>query len=274
MNIIRWGDIAFFATTEMIRGLRDLSISASCETSDSKMGGEKVTKKKNTGAYQISFTAMLNAYLGEDVQATALAMTEAARDGLTGYFYAAENKLFPCSFMMTSAKINEIHYAPNGTWTKAEVAVELKQCTKYDGTVSNGRRGGKLIKYEIAPGLFTWVTVAWYEANVGKWEEPTEQTTPGQSSMLEWLLTHYGVTTPPAGSTTGSTTGSGTRGGSGTGGQTGQAAANGTTNAAREASASQTTQNAGTGTNPSAAASNAGQAAQGFGSFLGRLFGM
>lgn len=143
MDIIRWGDIAFFVSPNQIRGMKDFAISASCETGDSKMDGEKFIKKKNSGAYEVSMTAMLNAFLGENVRETVLKLTEAARLGEENYLYAADNKLLTCKLMMVSAKASNVHYAPDGTWTQADVALTLKQSTKSNGTISTRRSGKK-----------------------------------------------------------------------------------------------------------------------------------
>ena len=146
MDIVKWGDIAFFCRADAIRGVRDISLSAQCETEDSTVDGQKFVKKKNSGGYAIQMTAVLNAFLGEDVQQTALALAEAARTGGTGYFYCGDNKLVPAQFMMTSAKVSDLKLAPDGTWISANVTLDLKQCSKADGasnlTGNNGGGGG------------------------------------------------------------------------------------------------------------------------------------
>lgn len=143
-DLITWsgnGGISFFIKSNEIRGVKDFSISASAETEDKTQSSEKFIKKKNSGSYQISITAVLNAALGVDVQTLALKMTEAARKGDTGYFYTATSKLFPSKFMATDAKVNNIQMTGSGKWSYCEVALTLKQCSKFDGGTS-GSSGG------------------------------------------------------------------------------------------------------------------------------------
>lgn len=136
-DLITWsgnGGISFFIKSSEIRGVKDFSISASAETEDKTQSSEKFTKKKNSGSYQITMTAVLNAALGVDVQALALKMTEAARKGDAGYFYTANSKLFPSNFMATDAKVNNIQMTGSGKWSYCEVTLTLKQCSKFDGS--------------------------------------------------------------------------------------------------------------------------------------------
>lgn len=139
-DLIMWsggGGISFYTKSGEIRGVKDFGINVSAETEDNTQNSEKFVKKKNSGSYQISMTAVLNAALGVDVQALALKMTEAARCGSTGYFYTAGAKLFPSKFMCTDAKINNIQLTGKGTWSACEVQWTLKQCSKFDGTTSS-----------------------------------------------------------------------------------------------------------------------------------------
>ncbi|MBQ8708524.1 MAG: hypothetical protein IJ523_10595 [Succinivibrionaceae bacterium] len=136
MDIIKWSDIAFYAKPTSVRGVRDINISVSSETEDSTVENEKFVKRKNANGYQVTMKAILNAFMGEKVQATAIKLTEAARAGKTGYLYCAGAKLFPNNFMLTNASISNIQLAPNGTWTHCEVSLTLKQCSKYDGTTT------------------------------------------------------------------------------------------------------------------------------------------
>lgn len=136
-DIVKWNDIAFSLGGSSINGVRDISITGSCETEDSTVDGEKFVKRKEGKPYEIGMTAILDALLGVNVQRMALRMTEAARNSTRGYFYAGSAKLFPCSFMMVSADIGEIITNPQGTWLHCEVKLKLKQCTKYDGSTSS-----------------------------------------------------------------------------------------------------------------------------------------
>lgn len=136
-DIVKWGDISFYVKANAIRGVKDISISASCETEDSTVDGEKFVKRKNGKPYEIAMTAVLDARLGESVQSTALKLTEAARCSSKGYFYTGSAKLLPSQFMMISAKIDKIEHLPNGTWIYCEVALTLKQCTKANGSTKS-----------------------------------------------------------------------------------------------------------------------------------------
>ncbi len=144
-ELIQWGGhggISFFVSPGEIRAFKDLTIAVSAETEDKTNGGEKYTSKKNSGGYKITLTAILNAALGVDVQGMALAITESARLGEQGYFYINGAKLFPSSFMSTDASIGSVTMTGDGKWTYAEVSWTLKQCGKYDGSISGGTSGG------------------------------------------------------------------------------------------------------------------------------------
>lgn len=144
-ELVKWsggGGISFFIKRNEIRGVRDLNISTMVETEDTTNGGEKYTKKKNSGSYQISMTAVLNAALGVDVQGLAVTMAECARTGDTGYFYTSGAKLFPSNFMCVEAKIGNIQMTPTGKWSYCEVNWTLKQCSKYDGTTGSSNSSG------------------------------------------------------------------------------------------------------------------------------------
>ena len=136
------GGISFYIKSSEIRGVKDFSISASVETEDKTENSEKFIKKKNSGSYQISLTAVLDAALGVDAQGLAKEMSEAARCGDSGYFYTANAKLFPSKFMCTDAKINNIQMTAEGKWKRCEVAWTLKQCSKYAGEASSSGGSG------------------------------------------------------------------------------------------------------------------------------------
>lgn len=157
-DVIRWSggkDIRFFVKTKEVRGYKDLTISAEPETENKTEDGERYTQKKNTGAYEITFAAVLNAQLGVDVQTLALDMTEAARTGATGYFYIGKKKFLPSLFMATSAKISNIFMTGKGKWISCEVAFTLKQCSKYQyettSTQTTGS-GSRIYRVQI-PGM-------------------------------------------------------------------------------------------------------------------------
>lgn len=132
MDIIKWGSISFYVNSTAIRGIKNLSFSASCETEDTTEGEEKYVKRKNANPYEFSMTAILMAALGENVQATALLLTEAARKGTSGYMYCGTSKLFPFNLMATSASVSNIQISVKGEWIYAEVNLSLKQSSKYE----------------------------------------------------------------------------------------------------------------------------------------------
>lgn len=147
-EMIKWsghGDVCFFLKANEIRGVKDISISAKLETEDETVDSEKYTKKKNDGGYEITMTAVLNAALGVDVKKVALAMTESARIGNTGYFYMATQKLLTPQFVATDAKIKNLRTNRTGTWLECEVDFTLKQSSKFDGSTeaaTDGSSGG------------------------------------------------------------------------------------------------------------------------------------
>ena len=137
-DIFTWGSFAFYVKPSGIRGVKDIEISAGCETEDSVVDAEKFVSKKNSDKYQVTLTAIVDASLGENVQETVLEMTEAARSAEQGYLYAASGKLLPFPFMLTEAKASDIDIAHSGLWTHAEIKMTLKQCAKYDGSTLTG----------------------------------------------------------------------------------------------------------------------------------------
>lgn len=170
VDLVNWSgrkDISFILKSTEMRGVKDINISASLDTEDNEGDGEKYTKKKNSGAYEITLTAVLNAALGVNVQHIALEMTEAARCGNSGYFYIATKKLFPSKFMATDAKISNLQITSKGVWSYCEVAFTLKQASKFDGssassssssssgsTSSGGGGGGGTRSYKVQiPGM-------------------------------------------------------------------------------------------------------------------------
>jgi len=133
VELVRWGNIAFYVSPTAVRGVKDIAISAKCETEESTVDGEKFVQFKNSGAYEITLTAVLDARLGEDVQDTANALTAAAHRGDTGYFYTGSSKLLTSQFMLVEVKIDHIEMLPSGLWLRCEAAMTLKQCSKLDG---------------------------------------------------------------------------------------------------------------------------------------------
>lgn len=145
-EIVKWsgrGGIAFFVNSHEVRGIKNLSISASAETEEKTSGGQKFTKKKNSGSYQMSMTALFSEGLGTDAQAAAMQIAEAARCGDSGYLYCRSAKLIPARMMMVDAKINNVNMTPKGVWFSCEVAMTLKQCDKYGADSGSGKKKKK-----------------------------------------------------------------------------------------------------------------------------------
>lgn len=136
-DLITWGDYSFFIKPTAIRSYRDLSIQSSCSTEEEENGDDGYLKKKRSGAFTISLTAILDKWLGEDdVKAYAMRLAESARSGASAWIYNNGSKLAVGIMMGTSANINNIVVAPNGMWISCEVQLTLKQCTKLDGTLT------------------------------------------------------------------------------------------------------------------------------------------
>lgn len=150
-EILRWADVSFFADAGAVRGLTGLTMKGSCETEDAVVDEEKFAKRKNAGKYEISLDAILDRRLGEDVQRTAAALTERARQGDEGYIYTADGKLFPFPLMLVSADVSEVQFTGNGKWLSCRVKMNLAQCAKYNGSKvtgggSSGGSGGAVKK--------------------------------------------------------------------------------------------------------------------------------
>ena len=136
-DLITWGDYSFFIKPTAIRSYRDLSIQSSCSPEEEENGDDGYLKKKRSGAFTISLTAILDKRLGEDdVKAYAMRLAESARSGASAWIYNNGSKLAVGIMMGTSANINNIVAAPNGMWISCEVQLTLKQCTKLDGTLT------------------------------------------------------------------------------------------------------------------------------------------
>lgn len=136
-DIVKWGDIGFYVSQSGFRGLQKLGITASTDTEDETNSGQSYVKVKNSKWYQIELTALLDARMGEDVQRTAMLLTEAAREHKSGYFYTRSAKLLPTSFMMVSAKVEDILFDTGGIWLSCKVTMTLKQDAKMNSTNNN-----------------------------------------------------------------------------------------------------------------------------------------
>lgn len=185
MDIISWGNIAFYVNAKEIKGIKDLTLDAKLDTEDKTEDGQKFVKVKNKGSYTVTMTAVLQKALNVDVQKTALELTEAARLGKTGYIYCGGKKLLTPQFMMTEAKVSNININKNGQWLGCEAALTLKQSSKGAGDGGGGGGGGgggRMKQYTVLiPGLGqdrtmqsvkVWATSiqdAINKAKVGQW---------------------------------------------------------------------------------------------------------
>jgi len=136
-DLIRWGNVSFFATPTGVRGLTNIGISAGAEVEEYTVDGEKFARYKNGNPAEVTLTALLDRRLGEDVQGTAMALVEMAQSNVTGYLYALGGKLFTNAFLLTEAEIGSIELSPSGIWVKCEATLKLIQATKKDGTTQS-----------------------------------------------------------------------------------------------------------------------------------------
>ena len=147
-DILKWGEIAFYVKPSGIRGVKDIQITGKCETEDEEEDKEKSSKKKNADKYEVSLTAMLNAFLGEDVQKTAMRLVEAARTSQEGYIYTRNSKLFSAPFMLTSATVSNLEISPAGVWLMCDVKMTLEQSSKMGGAKA-GKDSGQSAKESV-----------------------------------------------------------------------------------------------------------------------------
>lgn len=134
MHLVVWGSLDFHVKPSDIIGVKGISITGACETEDKESGGEKYASFKASKGIEFSMTAVLNAYLTDNVQQKALEMVKLATRGEKNYLYMGKRKLFPSRFMLVSAKPEEITIAAGVKWVSCEVALSFKQASKYDGS--------------------------------------------------------------------------------------------------------------------------------------------
>ena len=154
-DLIRWGNVSFFATPTGVRGLTNIGISAGAEVEEYTVDGEKFARYKNGNPAEVTLTALLDRRLGEDVQGTAMALVEMAQSNVTGYLYARGGKLFTNAFLLTEAEIGSIELSPSGIWVKCEATLKLIQATKKDGTTQSSvkKSAGKTAQKSSVVGM-------------------------------------------------------------------------------------------------------------------------
>lgn len=136
-EIGRWNGHRFEVTPSVIRGFTGLQIKGSSETEDKTKSKQKYVARKNGKPAEVSLTVNLNAMLGCNVRAEAMAFIDDAEAGKKDYFYVGNAKLLTCKLMLVDASIKEIDIAAGSVWRKAEVQLTMKQCSKF-GAASTG----------------------------------------------------------------------------------------------------------------------------------------
>ena len=139
-EIGRWNGHKFEVTPSVIRGFTGLQIKGSSETEDKTKSKQKYVARKNGKPAEVSFTINLNAMLGCNVRDEAMAFIADAEAGKKDYFYVGNAKLLTCKLMLVDASIKEIDIAAGSIWRRADVALTMKQCSKF-GTTSSGSAG-------------------------------------------------------------------------------------------------------------------------------------
>lgn len=133
-HLFRWNELEFYVKPTDIIGVGDISIAGSCETEDKEGGGEKYASHKAAKPIEFTMKVTLNTYLTNNVQQKALEMVRISTLGRKDYIYMGKDKLFPCRFMLASAKAQNVKIAAGVKWVSCDVDLVFRQCSKYDGT--------------------------------------------------------------------------------------------------------------------------------------------
>lgn len=128
--LAQFGELRFEITSSGALLFDNLKLTAECETEDKTDNSQKYVSKKNGKPVQISFTVLLKAALGIDVEQSVSYILYAAQGNVTERLYIGQTCIFPFRMMMTKADVEEIQISPGGIWTSAKVKVTLKQCTQ------------------------------------------------------------------------------------------------------------------------------------------------
>lgn len=145
---------------------QNMKISSECETEDKTDSSQQYVSAKSGKPVQVTFTAVLNAALGEDVEKDVAYMLNAAQRSLQGYLYIAGKKAFPFKMMMVKAETEDIIFSPSGKWARTNVNVTLKQSTK-DWITGNSAASAQTT---VPSGGGGYVTPAKASANTSSWE--------------------------------------------------------------------------------------------------------
>lgn len=142
-EIGRWNGHKFEVTPSVIRGFTGLQVKGSSETEDKTKSKQKYVARKNGKPAEVSLTINLNAMLGCNVRAEAMAFIADAEAGKKDYFYVGNAKLLTCKLMLVDASVKEIDIAAGSVWRKADVALTMKQCSKFGATSTGSSGSGK-----------------------------------------------------------------------------------------------------------------------------------
>lgn len=129
-----WFEHVFLVSGDKIRSFANLQIKAGNETETKKNGMQRFVAKKNAKPYEVSLSVTLSMALGCDVRDEVDLWVKHARNGKKDYFYVGDKKLLPCKLLLVDATAKNIAIGHNGAWTKAELQLTMKQCSKIDGT--------------------------------------------------------------------------------------------------------------------------------------------
>lgn len=141
MEIARWKNHKFEVSSNKIQGIKGISIKGSSETENKTSSSQDYVSRKKGGPTEVSFTAILNAHTGCNVESEAKAFVEDARKGEKDYLYVSGKKLFTYQLMLTSANADQIEISSSGKWVKAEVQLTFKQ-TQAGSSSSSGKSTG------------------------------------------------------------------------------------------------------------------------------------
>lgn len=153
-TIGKWKSHKFKISSDKIEIFKNIQIKGGSNLKENKKKKKSVVKRDKAKPLEISLTVELNAFVGCNVRHDGLLLVKEATNGAKDYFYIGKKKLMTCKLMLVDAALKNPEFAPNGTWTKAEVTLTLKQCTKGNVNVSGGggEGGGKKKKKKKKKG--------------------------------------------------------------------------------------------------------------------------
>ncbi len=143
-TIGKWKNHKFVVSSKKIYSYENLQIKGGSNIEEKKKKKKPTVKRKGAKPMEVSLTVILNAFTGPNVRQEALLFVKEATKGSKGYFYTGNKKLMTCKLMLTDATVKNVEVTRGGSWSKAEVTLTLKQCTKGEANVSGGGgNGGK-----------------------------------------------------------------------------------------------------------------------------------